>query len=66
FRRLHKDGQTIMLVTHDVKVAENADRIVKMRDGRIENGESAASGERQQVSFGTLMSNPPAEPGPQS
>src|SRR5919108_2633983 len=39
FRRLHKDGQTIMLVTHDLKVAEHADRIVKMRDGRIENGD---------------------------
>ena len=63
FRRLHKDGQTIMLVTHDVKVAENADRVVKMRDGRIENGEMPSSSERQQVSFGTLTSNPPSEPG---
>jgi putative ABC transport system ATP-binding protein len=66
FRRLHKDGQTIMLVTHDVKVAENADRIVKMRDGKIENGETAASGERQSVSFGPLLSTPPAEPGTQA
>ena len=66
FRRLHKDGQTIMLVTHDVKVAENADRIVRMRDGKIENGDTPASGERQQVSFGTLTANPPAEPGTQA
>ena len=62
FRRLHKDGQTIMLVTHDLKVAEHADRIVKMRDGRIENGEATPSGERRSVSFGSLTAPPPAEP----
>ena len=36
FRRLHGDGQAIMLVTHDDAVAAAADRIVKMRDGRLE------------------------------
>ena len=35
FRRLHAGGQTILLVTHDAVVAEAADRIVEMRDGRI-------------------------------
>jgi putative ABC transport system ATP-binding protein len=37
FRRLHKDGQTIMMVTHDHEVASAADRIVRMKDGRIED-----------------------------
>jgi putative ABC transport system ATP-binding protein len=37
FRRLHKDGQTIMMVTHDHEVASAADRIVRMRDGRVED-----------------------------
>jgi putative ABC transport system ATP-binding protein len=41
FKRLHAGGQTIMLVTHDASVAAAADRIVKLRDGRIE-GEVAA------------------------
>jgi putative ABC transport system ATP-binding protein len=36
FRRLHADGQTILLVTHDERVAEAADRVIWMRDGRIE------------------------------
>jgi putative ABC transport system ATP-binding protein len=35
FRRLHREGQAIMLVTHDKEVAAAADRIVTMRDGRI-------------------------------
>jgi ABC-type lipoprotein export system ATPase subunit len=35
FRRLHRDGQTILLVTHDDEVAATAGRIVQMRDGRV-------------------------------
>jgi putative ABC transport system ATP-binding protein len=33
--RLHNGGQTIVLVTHDSDVADAAERIVRMRDGRI-------------------------------
>jgi putative ABC transport system ATP-binding protein len=33
--RLHTGGQTIVLVTHDAGVAAAAERIVRMRDGRI-------------------------------
>lgn len=35
FRRLHGDGQTILMVTHNDDVAAGAQRIVAMRDGRI-------------------------------
>jgi putative ABC transport system ATP-binding protein len=35
FRRLHDGGQTILLVTHDQPVADAAQRIVRMKDGRI-------------------------------
>ena len=34
--RLHTGGQTIVLVTHDAGVASAADRVVRMRDGRVE------------------------------
>jgi len=34
-RRLHAGGQTLILVTHDADVAEAAERIARMRDGRI-------------------------------
>jgi putative ABC transport system ATP-binding protein len=36
-RRLHAEGQAILLVTHADEVAEPADRIVRMRDGRVED-----------------------------
>jgi putative ABC transport system ATP-binding protein len=43
FRRLHQGGQTILLVTHDQPVADAAQRIVRMKDGRvIDDGLGAA------------------------
>jgi len=35
FRRLHSDGQTILLVTHDPTIAAAADRVLEMQDGRL-------------------------------
>jgi putative ABC transport system ATP-binding protein len=35
FRRLHAGGQTLLLVTHDERVAGAAERIVRMQDGRL-------------------------------
>jgi putative ABC transport system ATP-binding protein len=35
FCRLHNGGQTILLVTHDARVAGAASRVVRMRDGRV-------------------------------
>jgi len=37
FSRLHEQGRTIVIVTHDTEVAQYADRIIFMRDGQIEN-----------------------------
>ncbi len=34
-KRLHTQGQTIILVTHDAQIASQAERIIIMRDGRI-------------------------------
>ncbi|MFN3536597.1 MAG: MacB family efflux pump subunit, partial [Brevundimonas sp.] len=34
-RELHADGHTIILVTHDPKVAEHADRVIEISDGVI-------------------------------
>jgi putative ABC transport system ATP-binding protein len=35
FRRLHNDGQTIVMVTHSADVAAGASRVVLMRDGKV-------------------------------
>ncbi|MBA8879301.1 MacB family efflux pump subunit [Phyllobacterium myrsinacearum] len=34
-RELHRDGHTVIIVTHDAKIAEHADRIIEIFDGRI-------------------------------
>ena len=38
-RRLHHGGQTIVMVTHDPDVAAAAERVIRMRDGRIVDSE---------------------------
>jgi putative ABC transport system ATP-binding protein len=38
FDKLHCDGRTILMVTHDAELARNCDRIIRLRDGMIENG----------------------------
>jgi putative ABC transport system ATP-binding protein len=67
FRRLHADGQTILLVTHDEKVAAHADRVVRMRDGKVEDPnapqEEAAPSVRETLSFGPLLTQRPESAG---
>jgi putative ABC transport system ATP-binding protein len=44
FDELHATGHTILLVTHDEDVANHADRIIRLLDGRIESDTSAPPG----------------------
>ena len=37
FEALHADGQTIVIVTHDPRIAARVGRLVRLRDGRIED-----------------------------
>jgi putative ABC transport system ATP-binding protein len=53
FERLHREGQTIIMVTHEPDIAAHADRVVTLRDGVI------ASDEQQR---GTRVSMAAAEP----
>lgn len=36
FRELNKEGRTIIIVTHDLEVSEECRRIIKVRDGKLE------------------------------
>ncbi|MDZ7343155.1 MAG: ABC transporter ATP-binding protein [candidate division KSB1 bacterium] len=39
FSELHRQGNTIVLVTHEEYIAEHAQRIIRLRDGKIERDE---------------------------
>ena len=39
FEKLHEEGNTIILVTHEPDIAERAHRVITIRDGRIEKDE---------------------------
>jgi putative ABC transport system ATP-binding protein len=38
FAELHRQAKTIMVVTHDPEVGARAQRIVRLRDGRVDGG----------------------------
>ncbi|MCG3118170.1 MAG: putative ABC transporter ATP-binding protein YknY [bacterium] len=40
FEELHNQGNTIILVTHEEYIAEHAQRIIRLRDGKIERDET--------------------------
>jgi len=40
FRELHDGGQTIVMVTHEHDIALNAERVITLRDGRVESSDA--------------------------
>lgn len=47
-KELHQEGKTVILITHDNKIAHEADRIVRIMDGEIVF-DSATDGDKSQV-----------------
>lgn len=43
FRTLHEQGKTVIIVTHDMGVAKQCERIIKIADGQLAASEDAVS-----------------------
>jgi putative ABC transport system ATP-binding protein len=50
FDRLHAHGQTLVIVTHDERIAATADRLISMRDGAFVDETRLSGGSRRRLS----------------
>lgn len=55
FEELHDEGNTIILVTHEEYIAEHADRIIRIRDGKIERDEKVKNRKRLRSNASVLV-----------
>jgi len=44
FKELNERGRTIILVTHDLSLTRYANKIIRLRDGKVENTENVKKG----------------------
>ncbi|QKJ88124.1 MacB family efflux pump subunit [Paramixta manurensis] len=54
-RDLHQQGHTVVIVTHDMRIAQNADRIIEIHDGEIiaDKRDNHAGSEHQRSAVNT-------------
>ncbi len=50
FKRLHSEGNTIVLVTHEPDIALHANRVIHIRDGKVERDEQVPSSKKPLLS----------------
>jgi putative ABC transport system ATP-binding protein len=58
FEHLHTEGHTIILVTHDPEVASHANRIIRLRDGRVESDKSETLNPKSETNPKSEYQNP--------
>jgi putative ABC transport system ATP-binding protein len=42
FQRLHREGRTLVMITHDRAIAEHAHRLIVLKDGRVDTDQPVA------------------------
>ena len=52
FDELHEQQRTIVLITHEMEVAQRAHRIIRVRDGMIQSGVRHETGETNEAGVG--------------
>jgi len=60
FQRLHREGRTLILITHDRAVAEHARRLIVLKDGRIAEDEPVAQPRDAEAELKRLAADTPA------
>lgn len=58
-RRLHQDGMTILMATHDLTEANQATRVIEMRDGKISEDSPIEESSRRGSSTSELSNEEP-------
>jgi len=63
FQRLHREGRTLVMITHDPAVAEHAGRLILLKDGRVAGDQPVGHPRDAQAELGRLPQDAPdAEP----
>ncbi|MHB8969601.1 MAG: ABC transporter ATP-binding protein [Pirellulaceae bacterium] len=65
FENLHREGQTIVIVTHEADIARRCRRIVRLRDGQVES-DAPVSQEPLNLPPGALRDGAPRHDSPRS
>jgi len=64
FQRLHREGRTLIMITHDRAVAEHARRLIVLKDGRVAEDQPVVQPRDAETELKQFATDaPPAKPG---
>jgi len=62
FQRLHREGRTLVMITHDAAVAEHASRLIVLQDGRITGDQPVGRPRDAQAELARMPADAPGMP----